>query len=77
MRRKTSTKCALWSDVVFWVCRELLDLEPDSKWTRLSMVLVMEALDEEEHAEEILESLEKLKQVGIGSRRRTGPNISQ
>ena len=45
-------------------CKELLELEPDSKWTRLSMILVMQAIgDDEKYHGEILESLKQLKTV--------------
>ena len=44
-------------------CRDLLDLEPDSKWTRLSMILVMISIDEGRYIEEILSSLERLSKV--------------
>ncbi len=46
-------------------CRELIELEPDSKWTRLSMVLVMLAIDKAKHHEEILASIHKLKVRGM------------
>ena len=44
-------------------CQELLELEPDSKWTRLSMVLVMKSLDEKKYLSQILTNLENLQTV--------------
>jgi hypothetical protein len=42
-------------------CRDLLELEPDSKWTRLSMVLVMRTIDRRKHYDDIIASIDKLK----------------
>ena len=44
-------------------CLDLLELEPDSKWTRLSLIQVMRTLDEEKFAERILSNLDKLQIV--------------
>ena len=44
-------------------CRDLLELEPESKWTRLSLVLVLRALDEDAHAGDVADSLDALAGV--------------
>ena len=44
-------------------CQELLELEPDSKWTRLSMILVMQAIGDKKYHGDIIASLDKLKAV--------------
>ena len=39
-------------------CQELIELEPDSKWTKLSIILIMKSLDEYGFHEEIIQNLE-------------------
>ncbi len=43
-------------------CRDLLELEPDSKWTRLSMTLILKALDQKANTKEIEENIRKLRE---------------
>ncbi|XP_026468734.1 geranylgeranyl transferase type-2 subunit alpha-like isoform X2 [Ctenocephalides felis] len=44
-------------------CKSLLEMEPDSKWTLLTLALIMRALDCKKHHEESLQLLEKLQTV--------------
>ncbi|XP_068156044.1 geranylgeranyl transferase type-2 subunit alpha [Drosophila tropicalis] len=44
-------------------CLDLLDYEPDSKWTLLTSSLLMRAIDPSSHHEKSLEHLEKLQKV--------------
>jgi len=44
-------------------CRELLDLEPESKWPLLTSVLLMKSLDLVQYADSIKATLDLLKQV--------------
>lgn len=50
-------------------CRQLLDLEPDSKWTMLTLALIAQSVDPEEHREEILSLYDKLQTVDAKRRR--------
>ncbi|KJE97250.1 geranylgeranyltransferase type II [Capsaspora owczarzaki ATCC 30864] len=49
--------------------RELLELEPDSKWAILTSLLLMHAIDMRAHREEILTSLDRLRAVDPCRRR--------
>lgn len=44
-------------------CEQLLEFEPDSKWTLLTAALLMRAIDKELFHERMIANLEKLKQV--------------
>jgi len=44
-------------------CNQLLELEPDSKWTLYTKVLILLALDSHSNHQEILASLESLKDL--------------
>jgi len=44
-------------------CRQLLELEPDSKWTNHTKAMLMRALDSSLHFANILDTLDKLKIV--------------
>lgn len=44
-------------------CEQLLEFEPESKWTLLTAALLMRAIDSEEYHQRTIENLEKLKTV--------------
>eukprot|EP00124_Ichthyophonus_hoferi_P003746 Ihof_evm1s347 gene=Ihof_evmTU1s347 len=44
-------------------CKELLELEPDSKWTLLASLYIMQALGREEYQQPIMDCLEQLTAV--------------
>ncbi|KAF4518171.1 hypothetical protein B566_EDAN007862 [Ephemera danica] len=44
-------------------CEQLLQFEPDSKWTLLTSVLLMQAIDSKLHHSSVLSALEKLPKV--------------
>ena len=44
-------------------CNELLDLEPDSKWTLYTKVLIMKTMNADKFHDEILETLDTLCQI--------------
>jgi len=44
-------------------CEQLLELEPDSKWTNYTKAMLMKALDSDRYFEEILAIYEKLKTI--------------
>jgi len=44
-------------------CRQLLELEPDSKWTLLTLALIAQSVDPVEHHYEILSLFDKLETV--------------
>uniref|UniRef100_A0A6M2DHR2 Geranylgeranyl transferase type-2 subunit alpha n=1 Tax=Xenopsylla cheopis TaxID=163159 RepID=A0A6M2DHR2_XENCH len=44
-------------------CKSLLELEPDSKWTLLTLALILRALDSKKYHEESLGLLEKIRKV--------------
>ncbi|XP_053608103.1 geranylgeranyl transferase type-2 subunit alpha [Plodia interpunctella] len=46
-------------------CRQLLALEPDSKWTMLTTTFLLHCLDAKQHYKEVLEKLETLKKIDV------------
>ena len=50
-------------------CRQLLDLEPDSKWTMLTLALIAQSVDPVEHRDEILSLYDRLQTVDPKRRR--------
>lgn len=44
-------------------CNQLLDLEPESKWTLYTKAALMSALDSQKHHEEILQILDQLMEI--------------
>ena len=44
-------------------CEQLLEFEPDSKWTLLTAALLMRAIDREKYHQQTIDNLEKLKTV--------------
>ena len=50
-------------------CRQLLDLEPDSKWTLLTLALIAQSVDPMKHRDEILSLYDKLETVDPKRRR--------
>lgn len=56
-----ATKEALEKDLQN--CRDLLDLEPDSKWTVLSMILVMRTLDLESYRSDVIKNTTRLETI--------------
>ncbi|XP_013188883.2 geranylgeranyl transferase type-2 subunit alpha [Amyelois transitella] len=44
-------------------CRQLLELEPDSKWTMLTTTFLLHCLDAKRHHKEVIEKLQALKTI--------------